>query len=121
MKFSLFILVCLSIAGYATYGMAEGDKIITQREMNEIAKMQYDKSSQELNDLIGSIMKSLDNAGQDRLKKVEAVWTNYRDLHCAAVTYAYQEGSAYHLIKYSCLSQITEQRILVLKSAYQKR
>lgn len=121
MKFSLSIMILLLISGHAMHARAESDKIITQREMNESAKDQYDKSSRELNDLIESLKSSLDSGGRDRLKTVEVAWTNYRDLHCAAVTYSHQEGSAYYLIKYSCLNQLTEQRIAVLKSAYQKR
>lgn len=119
MRIFLLILSVMFV-GNVVFGM-DNDKFQTQKEMNEVAKKEFEKSDNELNELYNLLLKSLSGENKQKLVNAQKAWVKYRDAHCQAVTDLYQGGSAFYLIKYSCLKEITEQRIVVLKSAYQER
>ena len=116
----IFIFMLISFGEHTVLGM-DSDKLQTQKEMNEIAKKEFDKANNELNELYDLLIKYLNAESKKKLISAEKAWIKYRDAHCEAVTYNYQGGSAFYLIKYSCLREITEQRVNVLKSAYQEK
>lgn len=120
MRLCLLILILLSFGGAAVLG-AESDKIETQGDMNEIAKQEFDKTDKELNELYNIIVKYLDDENNKRLKSAEKAWIKYRDAHCDAATFDSKGGSIFYMVKYSCLKEITEQRISVLKTTYREQ
>lgn len=119
MRLFLFMYILISFGSFAVLGMAN-DKFQTQMEMNEIAKKDFDKADNELNKLYDILIKYLNGESRKKLLSAEKAWMKYRDAHCEAVTYGYQGGSAFYLIKYSCLKGITEQRINQLRLTYQE-
>jgi uncharacterized protein YecT (DUF1311 family) len=113
----VFVLLISSVGAK----IAQSDEIVSQKEMNEQAKKAYQETNNELKAIHAELNKALDVNDKNRLATVEKAWMKYRDLHCEAATHYYLQGSAFYLMKYSCLKEITAQRITTLRAAYQEQ
>jgi len=108
------------LISFVSADIAQSDEVISQREMNEQAKKTFEKTNDDLKAIYDELNKALDVSSKNKLATVEKAWIKYRDLHCEAATHYYRQGSAFYLMKYSCLKEITAQRIDALRAAYQE-
>jgi uncharacterized protein YecT (DUF1311 family) len=123
MKNTIFYFSCF-IFIFLCSGICSGDENLhsvtfqTQEVMNENAKVEFKKADKELNELYNSILNLLNDEDKEKFIDAQNAWIKYRDLHCDAATSRAKGGSAYYLFKFSCLKELTKQRITALEAAY---
>jgi len=87
----------------------------TMIEMKEQAGAEYKKADAEMNRFYKMARDSCDDAGKERLKKVQLQWIKYRDLCCEAEAAIYEGGSMSGLVFTNCMKALTEERTARLK------
>jgi len=110
---------------------------MTQMEMNQCSGAEYRKADAHLNVVYRRVIAFLESDMRDattkgdevekkhaetaiqKLEATEKVWIQYRDLDCDAARFEEEGGSIAPLTWAVCMTQITEQRIVDLKSTYE--
>jgi uncharacterized protein YecT (DUF1311 family) len=114
--------MALLIPGFAEPGCNNPQ---TQAQMNYCASQSAQVSDKKLNQVYRKLQSSLNNTQQKRrLTNAQIAWLKFRDTHCAFEKGSYSGGSIAPTIYYSCLSDVSEQRIKQLQSdldEFQKR
>jgi uncharacterized protein YecT (DUF1311 family) len=113
------------------------DWAMTQMEMNQCSAEEYRKADAHLNAVYRRAILFMENDIRDavtkgdddekkhaetaiqKLKATEKVWIQYRDLDCDAARFENEGGSIAPLTWAVCMTQVTEQRIIDLKNAYE--
>lgn len=90
----------------------------TQMEMNEQAADNYKKIDLQLNKVYKQLLSlTKDQKKKDLLIKAQRAWVSYKEAHCKYDESFYEGGSMQPLVYYTCLQEVTEERIKQLKRA----
>ena len=113
------------------------DWAMTQMEMNQCSTDEYRKADAHLNAVYRRAILLMENDARDavtrgdgddkkhaetaiqKLKATEKAWIQYRDLNCDAARFEDEGGSIAPLTWAVCMMQVTEERIVDLKNAYE--
>jgi uncharacterized protein YecT (DUF1311 family) len=85
----------------------------TQAEANACARRDYQKAEAEMNAVYNRLMTALAryrSKGQQRLRRAQASWLQYRDANCESEASIYEGGSIRPAVYYSCLASVTRER-----------
>jgi uncharacterized protein YecT (DUF1311 family) len=85
----------------------------TQAEANACARREYQKADSEMNAVYDRLMTALASYGdkhQQRLRRAQALWLQYRNANCESETSIYEGGSIRPAVYYSCLASVTRER-----------
>lgn len=85
----------------------------TQAEANACARHDYQKADAEMNAVYNRLMTELAGYGskdQQRLRRAQAWWFQYRDANCENEAAIYEGGSIRPAVYYSCLASVTRER-----------
>ena len=85
----------------------------TQAEANACAHREYQKVNAEMVAVYDRLMTELASYGgkhQQRLRRAQASWLQYRDVNCDSEASIYEEGSIRPAVYYSCLASVTRER-----------
>ena len=85
----------------------------TQAEANACARREYQKADSEMVAVYNRLMIELASYGskdQQRLKRAQASWFQYRDANCENEAAIYEGGSIGPAVYYSCLASVTRGR-----------
>ncbi len=93
----------------------------TQAELNETAMNDYNKSDVELNKYYKELTKILSEKSKQKLVMTQRLWIKYRDSHCDFEASYFDGGTIRPVIKFTCLKNITDQRIDNLKQSIKMR
>lgn len=93
----------------------------TQLEMNKCIKNEYVKYNEKMENVYKSLIENSDVNDKIKFENAQMAWIKYRDAQCEASISSYKGGSIENLIKYTCLRDITEQRIQILLLNYQSQ
>jgi len=93
----------------------------TQLEMNQAADAKFKKADAELNKVYKQLMTMLDKNEKQLLIIAEKDWLKFRDSHCKFETAQYDGGSIQPLIYSTCLEDLTQKRIAVIKASIKNR
>jgi uncharacterized protein YecT (DUF1311 family) len=106
----LFITISLLLIGNISIAQ-------TQLELNEKASTDYKKADIQLNIQYKKLLNLLgDSKDKERLRQAQRSWIQYRDAHCTLAESAYEGGSLQPLIYFNAMKELTEQRVLTIKS-----
>lgn len=90
----------------------------TQMEINQQAANDYKKADLELNKVYKQLLlMTKDQKKKELLVKAQRAWINYKEAHCKYEESSYEGGSIQPTIYYTCLQEVTEERIKQLKLA----
>ena len=113
------------------------DKAETQMEMNQCSAEKYHKADAILNDLYSKLARQFqadiqewtqkhdadqtlfETKGLQKLRAAERAWIQYRDLHCEAARQRVDGGSISPMVWADCMTEVTEHRVVELRSAYE--
>jgi uncharacterized protein YecT (DUF1311 family) len=85
----------------------------TQAEANACARREYQKVEAEMVAVYDRLMTELasyEGKHQQRLRRAQASWLQYRDANCESEASIYEEGSIRPAVYYSCLASVTRER-----------
>lgn len=119
MLYSYFIrLISLICVGIISVGAVHAQ---TQAEMNETALLTYKKADSKLNKVYQQLLQQLSGHEKQLLIAAEKSWIQYKTAHCGYVSASYEGGSIQPLIYYTCLIDVTNERITFLEKDIQER
>ncbi len=87
----------------------------TQAEMNQQAINEYRKADSILNVTYKNVMLYLTGNQKKMLLSAQRSWVKFKTAHCETVALAYEGGSIQPLVNYSCLTEVTNERIKQLE------
>lgn len=87
----------------------------TFSEMYRCAIDQYREADAELNRVYRSTLAKLPPSSQRRLRAAEQIWIRYRDAHCEFETSKVEGQREYQVVRYHCLTELTEARTALLR------
>jgi uncharacterized protein YecT (DUF1311 family) len=85
----------------------------TQAEANACARREYQKVEAEMNAVYDRLMTELASYGgkhQQKLRRAQTSWLQYRDANCESEASIYEGGSIRPAVYYSCLASVTRER-----------
>ena len=124
-------LISLPILGFvAAPNIARGDSFeIAQKvncsspqttyEMRVCAGQSYEKADRKLNQVYQQLKPKLGRTQQNRLVTAQRAWIQFRDKSCAFEGAFAEGGTLEPVLKTSCLSKVTEQRVKDLQGYLQ--
>ncbi len=83
----------------------------TTSEMRVCAGQSYEKADRELNQVYQQLKPKLDASQQKRLINAQRAWIQFRDKSCAFEGAFAEGGTLEPVLKLSCLTDVTEQRV----------
>ncbi len=86
-----------------------------QLNLNLCAEQKYKKADAQLNATWKELMALTPAEDKEDLKKVQRLWLQFRDAHCAYEVKPWEGGSIVPMIQYGCLLRLTEERTQHLK------
>jgi uncharacterized protein YecT (DUF1311 family) len=93
----------------------------TQMEINQEAADKYKKADLDLNKVYKQLMSiTKDQKKKDLLIKAQRAWIIYKEAHCNYEESFYEGGSMQPTVYFSCLQEVTEERIKQLKVAIEE-
>lgn len=87
----------------------------TQTEMNSNASEYYKEADKKMTILYKEIMSSLPKEDKQLLLEAQRNWVKFKESHCKTVEHGFKGGSLQPLVYYSCLLELTEERIKQLQ------
>src|SRR5206468_9111147 len=91
----------------------------TQAEMNRQAAKDFKKADAELNSTYAALMAKLPDADSKRkLKESQRAWIAFRDAEAAFAADQFRGGSAAPVLRWTSMTETTEQRIKQLKGDF---
>ena len=87
----------------------------TQAEMNQQAINEYRTADSVLNVTYKNVMLYLTGNQKKMLLSAQRSWVKFKIAHCETVALSYEGGSIQPLVKYSCLTEVTNERIKQLE------
>ena len=91
------------------------DSAMTQTAMNQCASKQATASDRRLKQLLADLVANSDSSRAAELRRVQGLWTRYRDAHCKWDSNMFAGGSMQPLEYAGCFGQLTEERVAILK------
>jgi uncharacterized protein YecT (DUF1311 family) len=110
-----FVLLITSLVAFPTsHANAQ-----TQAEMNRQAAKDFKKADAELNSTYAALMGKLPDADSKRkLKESQRAWIAFRDAEAAFAADQFRGGSAAPVLRWTSMTETTEQRIKQLKADF---
>jgi uncharacterized protein YecT (DUF1311 family) len=91
----------------------------TQAEMNAQARKDFDQADAELNKVYQSLLAKLaDTEAKNKLRESQRAWIAFRDAEAALAADQVRGGSAAPVLRWTSMTQTTEQRIKQLKADF---
>ena len=91
----------------------------SQAEMNHQAAKDFHKADAQLNRTYAALMAKLPDAESKRkLKESQRAWIAFRDAETAFVAYQFRRGSMAPVLRWTSMTETTEQRIKQLKADF---
>ncbi len=89
------------------------DEPVTQGDMTYCAQYQFQESDGQLNDVYARLRTKYSGivAAKTGLLTSQRAWLTYRDAECALTTVAAGGGSAEPMLRFLCLTQLTDERV----------
>lgn len=87
----------------------------TQIEMNSEASEYYKVADKKMTNLYKEIMNSLPKVDKQLLLEAQRYWVKFKESHCKTVEHGFKGGSIQPLVYYTCLLELTEERIKQLQ------
>lgn len=116
--FGVIIIICsLSVVSHSQDKRVSSSpcgEYGTQAEANACARREYQKADAEMVALYDRLMTKLAGFGvkhQQRLRRAQALWWQYRDANCESEASIYEEGTMRPAVYYSCLASVTRERV----------
>ncbi|EGU46118.1 hypothetical protein VII00023_09626 [Vibrio ichthyoenteri ATCC 700023] len=111
---------------------ANSDDVVSQCEFSPAAcdaMARYDIADKKLNHVYQNIISKIESNQFDgylvakgeiktSLVAAQRTWLKYRDVHCEAYYTLFSGGTSKNIDRMTCLTEMTEQRILVLQQLY---
>ena len=120
-KMLVILLIVAASVPLVHRGTAEdcsGD--MPQLEINQCLMRDYEDADAALNavykKLVAAVEKNSDKKAKDLLVKSQRAWIPFRDGECAYVADAMRGGSAYNMLYYGCLADMTRERTTQLRA-----
>ena len=111
---SLVLLIAALVALPTSHANAQ-----TQAEMNRQAAKDFKKADTELNSTYAALMAKLPDAESKRkLKESQRAWIAFRDAEAAFAADQFRGGSAAPVLRWTSMTETTEQRIKQLKADF---
>ena len=120
----MMLALLLALAGAAPPA-PDCNAAMTQLDMNICAGIEFDRADAELNsrwrEAVRDAREMDAQPGRPGLSQYDALlasqraWLRFRDAECARMALHYWGGSIVPLIRASCMTQLTRQRILQLR------
>ena len=116
-----FVLPALVLALLSASAWADCSAPSTQSEMTQCAGQAYSAADKKLNLAYNEYRARL-NAGQKKkLTEAQLAWVKFRDLSCAFESSGAEGGSAYPMVRSTCLAGKTESRLKEIKALQEYR
>jgi len=110
----LALLIAVPVAFPTSYANAQ-----SQAEMNHQAAKDFHKADAELNSAYAALMAKLPDAESKRkLKESQRAWIAFRDAEAAFAADQFRGGSAAPVLRWTSMTETTEQRIKQLKGDF---
>ncbi|HEU0049807.1 MAG TPA: lysozyme inhibitor LprI family protein [Nitrososphaera sp.] len=91
----------------------------TQAEMNAQARKDFDRVDAELNKIYQSLLAKLaDTEAKNKLRESQRAWIAFRDAEAAFAADQFRGGSAAPVLRWTSMTETTEQRIKQLKADF---
>ena len=91
----------------------------SQAEMNRQAAKDFKKADAELNSTYAALMAKLPGAeSKQKLKESQRAWIAFRDAEAAFAADQFRGGSAAPMLRWTTMTEMTEQRIKQLKGDF---
>ena len=91
----------------------------TQAEMNAQARKDFERVDAELNRIYQSLLAKLaDTEAKNKLRESQRAWLAFRDAEAAFAADQVRGGSAAPVLRWTSMTQMTEQRIKQLKADF---
>lgn len=87
-----------------------------QASLNRCADQAFKASDAKLNKTYKALMRQLDAASQQRLKKAQRAWIAYKEAQCAFEAAPSQGGSVYPMVLSICLEAVTSDQTDLLEN-----
>lgn len=110
-KSRLLVLWIALAAGLTPRAPVLAQKAMDQTEMNEETAKAFVKSDKKLNAIYQKLIAKISPEGQARLREVEKVWLQFRDLECEFETVGTEGGSIHPLVLLNCKTRLTDRRV----------
>jgi uncharacterized protein YecT (DUF1311 family) len=111
---SLALLIAALVAFPTSHANAQ-----SQAEMNRQAAKDFHKADAELNSTYAALMAKLPDAESKRkLKESHRAWIAFRDAEAAFAADQFRGGSAAPVLRWTSMTETTEQRIKQLKADF---
>jgi uncharacterized protein YecT (DUF1311 family) len=111
---SLALLIAALVAFPTSHANAQ-----SQAEMNRQAAKDFHKADAELNSTYAALMAKLPDAESKRkLKESQRAWIAFRDAEAAFAADQFRGGSAAPVLRWTSMTETTEQRIKQLKADF---
>jgi uncharacterized protein YecT (DUF1311 family) len=111
---SLALLIAALVAFPTSHANAQ-----SQAEMNRQAAKDFEKADAELNSTYAALMAKLPDADSKRkLKESQRAWIAFRDAEAAFAADQVRGGSAAPVLRWTSVTQTTEQRIKQFKTDF---
>jgi uncharacterized protein YecT (DUF1311 family) len=120
MRLVFVFVVCASFAGGAQAQQVDCANAVTQLDMTDCAKQDFDAADKALNvsyqaamEMMTSIDGDLPKADQGAvaaLKDAQRAWIVVRDSTCTAEGFAWAGGSGRGMVELSCMARLTKSR-----------
>ena len=111
---SLALLIAVPVAFPTSHANAQ-----SQAEMNHQAAKDFHKADAELNSTYAALMAKLPDAESKRkLKESQRAWIAFRDAEAAFAADQFRGGSAASVLRWTSMTETTEQRIKQLKADF---
>ena len=122
MKLLSFAMLIM-FAGLGLAGIAEPQKTTdpcanaqTTPEMRDCAGKAYKKADDELNRVYRQLIAKIDDEGRKTaLKTAQLAWIKYRDANCDFASYLNRGGTIEPVVRYNCITEMTEARMRDLR------
>ena len=82
----------------------------TQTQLTMTAEQSYRQADKALNAAYQQLSARIGNGGFSVLRQAQRSWLKYRDDHCAFITLRTRGASAESMVRYQCLTRMTEAR-----------
>jgi uncharacterized protein YecT (DUF1311 family) len=111
---SLALLIAALLASLTSHANAQ-----SQAEMNHQAAKDFEKADAKLNSTYAALMAKFPDAESKRkLKESQRAWIAFRDAEAAFAADQFRGGSAAPVLRWTSMTETTEQRIKQLKADF---
>jgi uncharacterized protein YecT (DUF1311 family) len=119
----MFLCFSLALSGHSQKQETQDPCANAQTtvEMRDCAGREYKKADDELNRVYRQLMSKLDDEGhKGALRSAQQAWIKYRDANCDFESYLNRGGTIEPVVRYNCMSSMTESRTKDLREDFKQ-